>query len=60
MKNKKGIAIETLAYWIIAVGILVLMVVAYFILARKGEGGLSLIDKIFRSPSYYLSLFGLS
>jgi len=50
-KNKKGIAIQTLAYWLIAVGILVLMVVAYFVLARKGESGLSLIDKIFRSPN---------
>ena len=51
MKNKKGIAIETLAYWLIAIGILALMLVAYFILAKKGEGGLSLIDKIFRSPN---------
>jgi hypothetical protein len=47
-KGKKGIAIETLAYWIIAIGILVLMVAAYFILGRKGEAGISIIDKIFR------------
>ena len=50
-KNKKGIAVQTLAYWLIALGILALMVIAYFILARKGESGLSLIDKLFRTPS---------
>lgn len=50
-KSKKGIAIQTLAYWIIAIGILVLMILAYFVLAKKGDAGLSLIDKIFRSPN---------
>ncbi len=49
-KNKRGIALETLAYWIIGVVVLVIMVVGYIILTKKGEGGLSIIDKIFSRP----------
>lgn len=49
-EDKRGIAFETLIYWIIAIGILALMVVGYMILTRKGETGISIMDRIFRSP----------
>ncbi len=50
-KNKKGIALETLAYWIIGVAVLVIMVIGYIVLTKKGEGGLSMIDRLLRKPA---------
>jgi len=49
--NKKGIALETLAYWIIAIAILVLMVVGYLILSKKGAVGWEAIKSAFRFGS---------
>jgi len=46
--NKKGIALETLAYWLIAVAILVLMIIGYMILSGKGGVALSYVEKLFR------------
>jgi hypothetical protein len=46
--DKKGIALETLAYWIIAIAILVLMIIGYIILTRKGGTGFEAIKNAFR------------
>jgi len=48
MRDKRGIALETLAKWLIAVGILVLMVVGYLILSRKGGLAFESIKNAFR------------
>jgi len=47
-RRKKGIALETLGYWMIAVAILILLVVGYIILSRKGMVGIDFIDRLFR------------
>lgn len=47
-RGKKGIALETLAYWIIAIAILVLMIIGYLILTRKGGTGFEAIKNAFR------------
>jgi len=46
--NKKGIALETLAYILLAVAILVLMVVGYMILTGKGQAALDFIQNLFK------------
>ena len=48
--NKKGIALETLAYWIIAIAILVLGVILYINYSKSGGGALDIIKRIFRMP----------
>lgn len=48
MENKKGIALETLAYIILAVAILVLMVIGYMILTGKGQAAIDFIQNLFR------------
>lgn len=52
MKNKKGdIELNTLAYWIIGIAILVLIAVAYFIISGKGAGMIEHIKNLFRFKS---------
>jgi Ni,Fe-hydrogenase I cytochrome b subunit len=50
-KNKKGIAIETLMYWLIAIAILVLMTIGYLIVSGKGSSGISFLENFLRRPS---------
>jgi hypothetical protein len=47
-RNKKGIALETLGYWMIAVAVLILLVVGYIILSKKGVVGINFIERLFR------------
>ena len=48
MKNKKGIEMEMLAYWIIAIAVLALIVVGYLILKTKNISALDYIKNLFR------------
>lgn len=48
MFRKKGMIWDTLLPWLIGVGVLVLMFVAYFILTGKGNGIIDYIKNIFR------------
>ena len=41
-------ALETLAYWIIAIAILALMIIGYIVLTRKGGTGFEAIKNAFR------------
>jgi hypothetical protein len=50
-KNKKGIAIETLMYWLIAIAVLVLMTIGYLILSGKASSGITFIQNLLRRPS---------
>jgi len=48
-KDKSGaIELEMLAWWIIALIILVLIIIAYFILSGKGAGIIEHIKNLFR------------
>ncbi len=51
MKNKKGIELEILAWWIIAVVVLVIIVVALIILNTKGISLIDFIKDLFRFKS---------
>ena len=49
MTRKKGaIELETLAYWIIAFIVLVIIVIGYLIISGKGTGILEHIKNLFR------------
>jgi len=48
MLRKKGMIWDTLLPWLIGVGVLILMFVAYFILTGKGNGIIDYIKNIFR------------
>ncbi|MGV8152375.1 MAG: hypothetical protein ACP5OG_04790 [Candidatus Nanoarchaeia archaeon] len=48
IKNKKAIALETLAWWIIALAGLVILVIGIVILKSKGMGALEYIKGLFR------------
>ncbi|MEM3112904.1 MAG: hypothetical protein QXI33_00575 [Candidatus Pacearchaeota archaeon] len=48
MKNKKGIEIEVLGWWIMAIVVLVIILLAGIILINKGQGGLSYFRELFR------------
>lgn len=48
MKNKRGMEMEMLAWWIIAVTVLVILLSAYFILKGKGVGAIEFIKNMFR------------
>ena len=48
-KEKKGaIEMEVLAWWIIAIAVLVLVVIGYLILSGKGTGIIEHIKNLFR------------
>ena len=47
-KDKRGIALETLGWWIMALVILVLVILGYFILKGKGISALDYIKDLFR------------
>lgn len=46
--GKKGIELKILAWWAIALAVLVLGLVAYFILTGKGTGAIEFIKNLFR------------
>lgn len=46
--NKKGIAMETLAWWILSILILVIFVVGYMMLKDRGVGALEYVKGVFR------------
>jgi hypothetical protein len=48
MKNKKGIEIEMLGWWIIGLAVLVLLIIGVVILKAKGIEALDFIKDIFR------------
>jgi len=48
MKDKKGIEIEVLGWWILALAVLVIIIFAGIVLIRKGQGGLSYFKDLFR------------
>ena len=47
-KNKKGIEIEMLGWWIIALAVLVLLIIGVVILRAKGINALDYIKDLFR------------
>ena len=48
MKNKKGIELDMLAWWIIGLIALIVLVVVAMILAGKGSGAINFIKNLFR------------
>ena len=48
MKKKGAIELESLAWWIIAIVVLVVILIAYFILSGKGTGVIEHIKNLFR------------
>lgn len=48
MKNKKGMEIEALAWWIIAVIILIVLIVGFIILRQKDVSAIEFIKNLFR------------
>lgn len=48
IRNKKGIEMEMLAWWIIALAVLVIMFLAYMILRGRGIGAIEYIQNLFR------------
>lgn len=46
--NKRGIEIEMLVWWLIAMVVLVIGIVAFVILKDKGVGGIEYIKNLFR------------
>ena len=49
--GKKGMELEMLGYWIIAIAILVLLVIGYIVLREKGISALDFIKNLFRFKS---------
>ena len=47
-KSKKGVAIETLIFWIIAIAVLVFMVIVFVYLKGKGYSAIGFIKDLFR------------
>jgi len=47
-QNKKGIAMETLGYMLIALAVLAIMIFGYIVLNSKGIGALEYIKNLFR------------
>jgi hypothetical protein len=50
-KNKKGIELDMLGWWIIAIVILVILVLAVVMLKGKGFGALEYIKDLFKFKS---------
>ena len=48
MKNKRGIAMETLTWYIIAIFVLVFLVTGYLIIKNKGTGAIEFIKNLIR------------
>lgn len=48
MKKKGAIELETIAYWIIALLVLTVLIVAYIVLKGKGVGAIEFIKNLFR------------
>ena len=49
--NKKAMEMEILAWWIIALGILAIMIIGYAILKAKGIDALEYLKNLFRFRS---------
>ena len=47
-KNRKGMEMEMLAWWIAAILVLVVMLVGYFILKAKGIDAIEYLKNLFR------------
>jgi cytoskeletal protein RodZ len=48
LKSKRAIELEMLGWWIIAIVILVILVIAYVVLRAKGSSALDFIQNLFR------------
>jgi len=48
LKDKKAIEIEMLGWWLIGLGVLVVLMIGIFVLKGKGEGAIEFIKNIFR------------
>ena len=46
--NKKGLEIEMLGWWVIAIVVLIIMVLGFFILKGKGINAIDYIKDLFR------------
>jgi hypothetical protein len=46
--NKKGVELEYLFWWIVAIAVLVIVVLGYFIASQKGLGAIDYIKNLFR------------
>jgi hypothetical protein len=46
--DKKGIELEMLGWWIIALAVLIVVILGIFILRGKGEAAINFIREIFR------------
>ncbi len=50
-KNKKGIELDMLAWWIIGLVALIILILAIMVLRNKGVGALEFIKSLFRFKS---------
>jgi len=48
MKKRGDIELDTLGWWIIAIAVLLIAIVAYILLSGKGTGMLEYIKNLFR------------
>ena len=48
MKNKRGLEMEMLGWWIIGAIVLIVVIISYFTLKAKGIGALDFINSLFR------------
>jgi hypothetical protein len=46
--NKKGLELEMLGWWLIALAVLVVVILGIFILRGKGEAAITFIRDLFR------------
>ena len=46
--NKKGIELEILGWWIMALAVLVIVIIGIIILMGKGEAAINYINDLFR------------
>ena len=51
LRNKKGIEIEMLGWWLIGLGVLVVIMIGIFVLKGKGNSAIEFIKNIFRFKS---------
>ena len=46
--NKKGMELEALGWWVLAIAVLVLVLAGYFVLQNKGVGAIEFLKNLFR------------
>lgn len=46
--NKRGFEMEFLGWWIIAIAVLIIMLIGFFILKGKGIGAIEYVKNLFR------------